>query len=644
MNTVIVLLALILAQFIVPIPNPLPPAVGDLPNGYYSTDFSLTENPISESSVWSNGGSVGLDWQNVQTASSRAYGVGASNPPPYDDPTAILKGTWSGTQWVSATAFVTNQGDPGGSQEIELRLLSTMTAHSSRGYEIMFSVQPSDSYVHLARWNGNVNDFLEFGFGNSCASGTSDCGGIVTGDVLSASVASGVFHIYKNGVEINLDNNTDSTFTTGNPGIGFWKHTAVAAMSDAGWSDFTASNGTLRIASSCSPTDIATQITASSNGDAILVPPGSCNWTSALAVNKAVNIFAAGTVTLTCGADTDNMVNFTESTAGVIRWSGFTFESSTCITNDFSKHMMLVSLTASGRPVVIMNNTFNGDYGAIRMNTNRGVIASNTFTTPWQGSGQYRTVEALQMKCEGGCNSTGWGAGSTLGMLDTSGEVNMYFENNTINEHNTEAIDFDGSSRTVVRYNTFNQSAITSHGTDTSTWGNRQWEVYNNTFTFTDPGNCALPLLNHGAMDYFLYIRGGTGLITDNVIGNINSCWTGNKDEIKFTIFSIRQSGAGPFPCWSGGYPAPRQEGMGRVTGTAGDDPNGVYYGDSDPIYVWNNTGAGNLSPVTTDYQPDECGNGLTTASFVQLNRDYFLSARPGYTKYTYPHPLRSLR
>jgi hypothetical protein len=262
--------------------------------GYYSTNFQDTENPMLESFVWKNGDVEGHDWQNVQTGNAgsgpnRAYGIAESNPPTaYDDPTAVVKGTWSGTQWVSATAYVTNQGSSAGTQEIELRVLSTMTANSITGYEVLFSVQPSDPYVQLVRWNGTLNNFTIVGTATLGAAP-------VTGDVMSVSVASGVFHVYKNGSEITLDDNTDAVYTTGNPGIGFWKAGgASAAMSDAGWSDFTASDGALFVAASASRADVNTAITASTTGSTVLIPPGSSSWTTGVTINKGIHLKGSG--------------------------------------------------------------------------------------------------------------------------------------------------------------------------------------------------------------------------------------------------------------------------------------------------------------------------------------------------------------
>jgi hypothetical protein len=52
-------------------------------------------------------------------------------------------------------------------------------------------------------------------------------------------------------------------------------------------------------------------------------------------------------------------------------------------------------------------------------------------------------------------------------------------------------------------------------------------------------------------------------------------------------------------------------------------------------LYIWNN--ANNSSNGYTT-------NGIdnTCPSSIGLNRDYFLNAKPGYTPFAYPHPLRN--
>jgi hypothetical protein len=59
----------------------------------------------------------------------------------------------------------------------------------------------------------------------------------------------------------------------------------------------------------------------------------------------------------------------------------------------------------------------------------------------------------------------------------------------------------------------------------------------------------------------------------------------------------------------------------------------------TEKFYIWGNTGY--TSVGGTDY-PDQCGRGLTVAQFVQQGRDYELGPKPGWARYTYPHPLRA--
>jgi hypothetical protein len=70
------------------------------PGAQYSTNFPLTENPISEGGRWINGAAVGLDWADVQTTGGFAGGVGPASAA-YADPTAIVSGTWGPNQTVT---------------------------------------------------------------------------------------------------------------------------------------------------------------------------------------------------------------------------------------------------------------------------------------------------------------------------------------------------------------------------------------------------------------------------------------------------------------------------------------------------------------------------------------------------------------
>jgi hypothetical protein len=231
-----------------------------------------------------------------------------------------------------------------------------------------------------------------------------------------------------------------------------------------------------------------------------------------------------------------------------------------------------------------------------------------------------------------------------MGMNDSTGTSNFYIEDCDFHAMLNSG-DLDDNAKAVVRYCLFNNAGFGSHGADTSNIGVRHYEFYNNTFLFNgyNDGNT----LN---LNYYFFLRGGTGAFTDNVITDITSTDYGNKGEMTAIVMNLRRS-AGPNPGWGSNisgiqYPAPRQVGMGRVTGTGVDglgrtNDSFTYVGDSEPMYIWNNTGT--LVPGIIDYSPSDFTNPDSSVDYFIQNRNFFVgTAKPGYTKYTYPHPLRT--
>jgi hypothetical protein len=181
--------------------------------GSYSTKFSATENPISESEKWVNGEVVGLDWANVYTTPGRA--LGNQTGPNYSDATAVLQNMeWAPDQ--KATAVVSTSGAPLDNcyQEAELRLRTEISPHSITGYEINYKFSNnSTGYMQIVRWNGGFGDFT------TLRSFDGQQYGAVNGNVVSATIVGNVITAYKNGVQQGQV--TDDTFSTGSPGIGF---------------------------------------------------------------------------------------------------------------------------------------------------------------------------------------------------------------------------------------------------------------------------------------------------------------------------------------------------------------------------------------------------------------------------------------
>jgi hypothetical protein len=198
----------------------------------YSTNFSLTESPLSEGGNWINGSTAGLDWGYVSATAGQTHthpGIAG-----YADATALLTGTWGSDQMAQATvgstvnACFSEKCYP----EVELRLRSTLAAHVCNGYEVAFSLKPNGmAYLIIVRWNGPLGDFTYL-FNQKGAQYQ-----VKMGDVVKATVVGDVISAYKNG-EL-MGQATDDTFTSGNPGMGFNEQ---SYNGDYGFSGFTASD------------------------------------------------------------------------------------------------------------------------------------------------------------------------------------------------------------------------------------------------------------------------------------------------------------------------------------------------------------------------------------------------------------------
>lgn len=309
---------------------------------------------------------------------------------------------------------------------------------------------------------------------------------------------------------------------------------------------------------------------------------------------------------------------------------------------------------SSGQAILIHDNMFeNGSPEIIDGNTNRGVVWNNSFIeSPFSLNSGIRVSDS-----NGTAMPFSWTTTSTMGTADTTGQNNFYVETNDF-EADGQISDWDSNARAVVRYNFLNNSSGSTHGADTSWVGQRHFEFYNNVGifnTYTD-GSTA-------NMNWWMFVRGGTFVFTNNTLPAITSQDWGAKPDINLTVMNLNRN-SGENPCWgyntTGGadYHAPRQVGMGYVTGngTANyppdnctnctNDQGGYYVGDSEPAYGWGNS----RSPLTvnlTDYPngaQSSCTGGTpdVTSNYIVLNRDYFngTTPKPGWSPYTYPHPL----
>jgi len=378
---------------------------------------------------------------------------------------------------------------------------------------------------------------------------------------------------------------------------------------------YTTDAGNKTIYTDGSSADVQAGINAASDGWVVVLPDGAHSWSSGVSIaGKGIHLKGSSASSVSISGSASPKIDVTKDSSHPVEISGIKFSGG-------SLKIRVVGSWAA-RPVIIHDCAFFENLSASTLFlVNGGLIYNCSFT----GSGGYND-QAVKIKSQADDGGQ-WYSPDTLGTRDTSGERNVYVENCTFTNLLLQCFDFDGFARIVVRNSTFNDSAITSHGADTSPTGLRHFEVYDNRFIFHNFGDCDGSKTPN--MDYFIYIRGGTGCIYSNVMDNMSSCAWGNKNEIKLTVYNITRNG-GQVPCQTT-YPAYQQIGQGH---------NGSSY-FTDPLYIWGNSSVADVGVV--QYSPDECGNGQKIADYLKAGRDFITgTARPNYTAYNYPHPLRS--
>ena len=264
-------------------------------------------------------------------------------------------------------------------------------------------------------------------------------------------------------------------------------------------------------------------------------------------------------------------------------------------------------------------------------------------------------VGGINFVCDKYGYTASWNTPDTMGAKDTTGLANTYIEDCKF-EQDYFVTNFDDNSRVVARYNTLQDAAFGSHGQDTSLYGPRHWEIYNNT--------CIVSNGNPYNLQTWFTVRGGTGVITGNSMEDIPYDKTG----IQLNVYSITRGmndGAEGIFCPLA-YPAPRQVGWGWSSSSSaefgvgddthanrlvGDSSPGIFGADGigavlDPVYIWGNTGTETTDPNyvgTLTFEPDNCGHNNQIATYLKEGRDYYVNvAKPNWSPYTYPHPLHA--
>ena len=180
----------------------------------FFADFSLTENPISQGGKFRTGGVTGF-YKDPRSIGGKCYAastVGAD----YDDCLGQLQNHGIGAnQRASLTVFRQGGYTSGDTHEFALYLRLVIGASLVRGYECLMNEQDG---FQIVRWEGISQGSDNFNTGISVSG--SGPGHLVTGDVIVFEGIGSNFRVLKNAVEVASF--TDSTWTTGNPGLGFF--------------------------------------------------------------------------------------------------------------------------------------------------------------------------------------------------------------------------------------------------------------------------------------------------------------------------------------------------------------------------------------------------------------------------------------
>jgi len=346
---------------------------------------------------------------------------------------------------------------------------------------------------------------------------------------------------------------------------------------------FTAIHAVIISAPTCSQTDVQSAINATKAGDTVALPPGSGTWGGVVSMDKGITLLGAGagkTVinNAMAGSYTGQLVC---DTGSFRRFSGITF-------NGNAAAVTVYNLEVGGAGVFRIDHcAFTVPSGGTAVQLWGGALTGVIDHNAFNAAGN---AEIIHNSAYGPSDASGW----SYDIVPGSGDA-VYIEDDTFTNNATgnpayfwgcSAVQSYYGARTVFRHNSVEMAQIDQHGT-AGMIGARWWEIYENTFSTTVP---------NASQCCYITLRAGSGVVFNNHHTGAN--------QVTGTIDLYEEDS---------GYPALYQIGRGK---------NQV----SDPAYVWNNDASMSV--------------GSQTPAMVQVNRDYYLSARPGYVPYIYPHPL----
>jgi hypothetical protein len=467
------------------------------------------------------------------------------------------------------------------------------------------------------------------------------------------------------------------------------------------WSGFSVPHcGAAVYHSNGTPANVQALHNAAQTGDTITLPAGTFTWTSGVTITKAITLQGAGvgSTIVKDGVQSGQLILWTLPAGLPSRLTGIEFQNGGRINPAPAPGGILrvVGSNTNGSTFRWDHCSWQGPNGFPVFDTVIGVIDHNTFGP----TGQYVMVYVYGSfwDNQGQDGDGSWAAATGFGSSQW-----LFFEDNTWNNSDTiwtkGAIDSENGGRWVLRHNTINACIPSNHGTESGGRGRgcRAMEIYNNTFTSsingTVGGSRGGSLVVHDNV-----INGYFGQKNWD-LGNYRNFWSFspwggadgtnpwdvNDPTIFFTGTAAANSNGGTTVRVSGANWTPNQWArytLRRVTAGSTVNFGWIYSNTANTISFSGGNYGPNMSFVAGDSleirkvihemdQPGRAAGGLVTGNppvrpagwndqvtepCYQWNNgallhftpgpgirpgDYFDNTpMPGYTPYTYPHPL----
>lgn len=389
-------------------------------------------------------------------------------------------------------------------------------------------------------------------------------------------------------------------------------------------------------ATTCNSSDVQAAINSASDGDTVLIPPGTCTWTTQVSIKpaKAITVQGAGIGVTTildnvpkgAGLPTSTLWSVETVLGKTFRLTGMTIQG--FVTPD-TYNKGTVALGGTSQAVRVDHIKFSKpSSSAIRFYGHvYGVVDHCDFDL----SNQQQGILLWHDSWNGGH----YGDGSFTDSLYLGTNKAIYIEDNTFlgtGIAGAGTSDSLSGGRYVFRYNRVTNQNSANHGTETSGRhrGVRSYEIYNNTYSTSK------------AIFTAIYLRGGTGVVFNNTVKGYDSAvrLANYRSEKPYSPWG-QCDGSSSYDgnSLANGYPCLDQ--IGRSTTKImfiGDpaSPSAWPNQSLDPVYIWGN----NYTPTQSIHAVEVA---IQDPDWIAPGRDFIVgSVRPGYTPFAYPHPLVS--